>query len=247
MLMPESGASNVMKRATRQAHQPRRVGREQDHGHQAEGDRGLGEQRQRGAAGSGRGRHIGDRRVGEDRAERCQHRQHAERAARELGQRVEHRVPGRDLAQTPEGQRHRRIDMRARLPPPGRVDDRDHRQAHDHAHQRAAYQAVGQRLSHRRSGIPEQRRAQAGRDHVQAEPGRLHQVFRPMPTQRIERPARRLGGAAGRALPHHGGARRGFAPWVRSATSTAGSSPTMTSSSAVAHTAARARREFARA
>ena len=47
---------------------------------------------------------------------------------------VEQRIPKLDLPEAEEGQRHRRIEMRARALPPGREHERGGRQPHREAH-----------------------------------------------------------------------------------------------------------------
>lgn len=124
---------------------------------------------------------IGQRAVESDRdeADACQ-------SARELGEDIEHRVPRRDLAETPERQRHRWVDVSARLFPPRRVNDGDGRETHRQAHQQAADDRVWNRLPDRRGRIFEHDRHRRRRDHEEAEPGRFHQVFGPVLTECAE-------------------------------------------------------------
>ena len=67
------------------------------------------------------------------------------RAAGELRDDVKRRVRRGDLAEPPEAQRHRRVQMRPRAHPPRRIDQRDRGQPHRDPNQRAPQIGVARR------------------------------------------------------------------------------------------------------
>jgi hypothetical protein len=105
-----------------------------------------------------------------------------------LRQDVEDRVPARHLAETPERERHGRVQVSAGpLAPPG-VDDGHRGRAHGEPHGDPAQQGIGDRLPDGRARVLEHGREHAGRDHEDPEPRSLHQVLRPVATQGRQAP-----------------------------------------------------------
>ena len=172
----KSGVNRARRRGVRDA---------EDHADQDEGDDDLRDEGRRGAPRPGHGRHVLHREMRHEGAERGRSDRDAREAAHHLRQHVEAGVRGRDLAEPPEGERRRRIEMGARALPPRRVDQGDGGQAHGEPHQDPPRERLGYRLHHRGARVTQERAEHARRDHEEAEPGRLHQVLGPVWAERL--------------------------------------------------------------
>ena len=173
------------------------VGDGQHHQHQHEGDRDLSPECHQGAGGSGYRHRVVDGGMGNGSAEPRPGDDDPGRAPEELRGDIERRIPAGDLPEPPEGQGHGRIEVGAGSAPPRRVDDRDcgrrHREPHEEPSERLVFEAPSDDRADRRRGVIQQRRENTGRNHEEPEMGRFHQVFGPVPPERLPHACRPCG------------------------------------------------------
>ena len=163
----------------------RMVRRDEHHQHHPAGDRRLGDE---GDAFAGHAGPDRDARGGDRREFRTHHRagdRHAGGAAGELRDEVEQQVPPADLAQPEEGERYRRVEMRAGTPAPGRVDQRRRQRTHRQSIQETTHGRIGERVAQHAAGRLDQGGGDAGKHHEQRQEQRLDQVFGPMARQGV--------------------------------------------------------------
>ncbi len=206
MLMPEIGASNVMKSAT-QAPAAIPVKRLVRGSFETASTTVIRMKVMRTSAPKARARPAGPGIVTAKLTAGCrtaaERKSAGDEAAGErpdkLRGRVEERIRRLHLAEPQERQCRRGVDVRPAPLPPARVDDRDGRHPHRQAHQRPADEGIRQRGMDGRSGMLEERGEDAGRHHEEPEERSLDEVFRPVrPKGRRQDAVSRRAAARGR-------------------------------------------------